>query len=129
VRDDAAELPAAQKHVDETTGALVRPALAKRNVPGPAPRGLVSLVAVRPPVVGGDVQAVLGPRRGEADLALIALGDAVRVRGQKPESQADPLAHLELKPVVLGPARVLDRREVAVLRVGAALLDISWGGC
>src|SRR5262249_27462497 len=100
VRDDSAELPAPEQRGGGSRRIHVGPALAERKIIGPAPRDLVSLVAIGASVVGGDIEAVLGPRGSEADLTLIALGDAVRVRGEKPESHSEPLVHFELKPVV-----------------------------
>src|SRR5262249_8058692 len=76
VVEDAAELPAPEQDVEEA--GLVQPAApdSPRQVPREAGAELVRLVPVRAPVVGGDVEAVLRPRRGEPDLALVALRDA-----------------------------------------------------
>src|SRR4029453_16237868 len=45
-------------------------------------------------------------------------------RAQEPEALAEALAQLHLERVELRLARVLDRREGAVLRIGPALLHI-----
>src|SRR6478736_4139979 len=127
-RRDPANLPTAEDPVDHAALVEETAPHAERQIPREARDGAIALVVIGRAALAADVVAVWRPRRSATDLWLVVVRLAIRECSEQPDALAPPLVEFELEGVVGRAARVGDRPEVAVLRVGPPLLRVARAG-